>query len=120
PQLLEVRTRGAGRSTRGAARRGSVDLLRRGAPLEQAARLNYTSLWRGLFEAMSDLEARVLEQTWFYRFRLPSGALTRSYDDGALDQIHETRLRMMERALADSFPDGLGGRSAVNLACHQG
>ena len=69
---------------------------------------------------MSELEARVLEKTWFYRFRLPSGAVTRTYDDGALDQIHETRLRMMERALADAFPGGLGGCSAVDLACHQG
>jgi len=69
---------------------------------------------------MSELEARVLGKTWFYRFRLPSGAVTRSYDDGALDKIHETRLHMMERALADAFPDGLAGLSAVDLACHQG
>jgi hypothetical protein len=69
---------------------------------------------------MSDLEARVLEKTWFYRFRLPSGAYTRSYDDGALDAIHETRLRMLEAAVSDAFPDGMAGLSAVDLACHQG
>jgi len=69
---------------------------------------------------MSDLETRVLDKTWFYRFKLPSGAVTRSYDDGALDAIHETRLQMMDAALARHFPQGLAGVSAVDLACHQG
>jgi tRNA (mo5U34)-methyltransferase len=69
---------------------------------------------------MSDSEAEVLAKTWFYRFRLPSGAVTASYDDGALDAIHETRLAMMDTALAQHLPGGLAGRSAVDLACHQG
>jgi SAM-dependent methyltransferase len=69
---------------------------------------------------MSALEAEVLAKTWFYRFRLPSGAVTRSYDDGALDAIHETRLAMLDTALAPIHPQGLGGVSAVDLACHQG
>jgi SAM-dependent methyltransferase len=69
---------------------------------------------------MSALEAEVLAKTWFYRFQLPSGAVTRSYDDGALDAIHETRLRMMDAALAPVFPQGLGRRTAADLACHQG
>ena len=65
-------------------------------------------------------EADVLAKTWFYRFQLPSGAITRSYDDGALDAIHETRLRMLDAALAPIHPQGLRGLSAVDLACHQG
>ena len=69
---------------------------------------------------MSDLEAQTLAKTWFYRFKLPSGQVTRSYDDGALDQIHETRLQMMDAALARVLPRGLAGLSAVDLACHQG
>jgi SAM-dependent methyltransferase len=69
---------------------------------------------------MSDLETQALAKTWFYRFKLPSGQVTRSYDDGALDQIHETRLAMMDAALARVRPQGLGGVSAVDLACHQG
>ncbi len=49
-----------------------------------------------------------------------SGAYTRSYDDGALDAIHETRLRMLEAVVSDAYPDGMAGLSAVDLACHQG
>lgn len=69
---------------------------------------------------MSDLEAQALAKTWFYRFKLPNGQVTRSYDDGALDQIHETRLAMMDAALARTCPNGLTGLTAVDLACHQG
>lgn len=69
---------------------------------------------------MNALEAEVLAKTWFYRFELPSGEITRSYDDGALDAIHETRLRMLDAALAPIHPRGLQGLSAVDLACHQG
>jgi SAM-dependent methyltransferase len=69
---------------------------------------------------MNTLESDVLAKTWFYRFKLPSGAVTRSYDDGALDAIHATRLAMLDAALAPHFPQGLAGRTAVDLACHQG
>jgi SAM-dependent methyltransferase len=69
---------------------------------------------------MSAIESEILAKTWFYRFRLPSGAVTQSYDGGALDAIHDTRLAMLDRALAKAWPDGLAGRSAVDLACHQG
>lgn len=69
---------------------------------------------------MSDLESRVLDKTWFYRFQLPSGQVTRSYGEGELDAIHETRLKMMDAAIAANMPGGLAGRTAVDLACHQG
>lgn len=68
----------------------------------------------------TDLEARALAKTWFYPFRLPSGAITRSYDEGALDGIHFTRRQMLDTALDQAFPDGFGDLSAVDLACHQG
>ena len=68
----------------------------------------------------NDLEQRVLDKTWFYRYRLPSGRETKSYDDGALDPIHATRLSMMDAELARAYPQGLAGLSAVDLACHQG
>lgn len=69
---------------------------------------------------MSDLEARVLDKTWFYRFKLPSGAVTRSYGAGELDAIHDTRLKMLDATIAAMMPGGLAGRTAVDLACHQG
>jgi tRNA (mo5U34)-methyltransferase len=67
-----------------------------------------------------ELEQRVLDKTWFYRYRLPSGRETKSYDDGALDAIHATRLAMMDSELSKAYPDGLAGKTAVDLACHQG
>ena len=69
---------------------------------------------------MNELERDILQRTWFYRFKLPSGAVTRSYDDGVLDAIHETRLAMMDRALAAHLPQGLTQVDALHLAYHQG
>lgn len=68
----------------------------------------------------ADLERQVLDKTWFYRFELPSGAETRRYEDGAFDAIHDTRLRMLDGALAQAFPQGHADKRAVDLACHQG
>lgn len=67
-----------------------------------------------------EIERQVLEKTWFYRYRLPSGRETVSYDGGKLDAIHATRLAMMDAELARAYPQGLAGRTAVDLACHQG
>lgn len=64
-------------------------------------------------------ESELLAKTWFYRFTLPSGAVTHSYDDGALDAVHDTRIRMLDSALAGHFGTTLPA-SAVDLACHQG
>ncbi len=68
----------------------------------------------------AELEARALAKTWFYPFRLPSGATTPTYDGGALDQIHHTRTQMLDAALDAEFGGRLDGLSAVDLACHQG
>lgn len=69
---------------------------------------------------MSDLEARALAKTWFYPFRLPSGQMTPTYDDGALDLIHHTRTRMLDAVIDANFAGDRGTLSAVDLACHQG
>ncbi|MCC6507073.1 MAG: bifunctional 3-demethylubiquinone-9 3-methyltransferase/ 2-octaprenyl-6-hydroxy phenol methylase [Alphaproteobacteria bacterium ADurb.BinA280] len=69
---------------------------------------------------MSDLESRALAKTWFYRYTLPSGAQTPTYDGGALDLIHETRTRMLDALLSTEFGDQRNALSAVDLACHQG
>jgi hypothetical protein len=69
---------------------------------------------------MSATEQRILEKTWFYRFRLPSGAITSTYDDGALDAIHDTRLSMLKQVIDRDFGGTLAGRNAVDIACHQG
>lgn len=65
-------------------------------------------------------EAKALAKTWFYPFRLASGAVTPTYDGGALDGIHLTRRAMLDRALAALFPGAREGLRALDLACHQG
>lgn len=69
---------------------------------------------------MSVNEQVLLDKTWFYRFRLPSGRLTPTYDNGALDLIHETRLLMLQQAVARRFGARLAGHNAIDIACHQG
>ena len=69
---------------------------------------------------MPTAEDQVLSKTWFYPFRLPSGQVTTTYDGGALDAIHATRLAMLEAALRAEFGDSIGQRSVVDIACHQG
>jgi hypothetical protein len=69
---------------------------------------------------MPATEDQVLSKTWFYPFRLPSGQVTTTYDGGALDAIHATRLAMLEAALSAEFGDSIGARSVVDIACHQG
>ncbi|HEY0178136.1 MAG TPA: DUF1698 domain-containing protein [Dokdonella sp.] len=69
---------------------------------------------------MSANERRILDKTWFYRFDLPDGRTTSTYDDGALDSIHETRLAMLRGVVERRFGDSLAGRSAIDIACHQG
>ncbi len=70
--------------------------------------------------AMSATERTILDKTWFYRFRLPSGKVTATYDGGALDQIHETRLAMLKSVVEARFGASLAGHTAVDIACHQG
>lgn len=69
---------------------------------------------------MSANEQAILDKIWFYRFQLPSGKVTATYDDGALDQIHETRLAMLESVVRARFGQSLAGRNAIDIACHQG
>ena len=69
---------------------------------------------------MSDLERQALAKTWFYPFRLPSGAVTPTYGTGELDAIHHTRTQMLDAVLATEFGSDRGALSAVDLACHQG
>ena len=66
------------------------------------------------------LEADVLARDWFYRFTLPSGAVTGSAHAPDILAIHNTRWAMAETALRGAFPDGAARASAMDLACHQG
>jgi len=65
-------------------------------------------------------DQRLFEKTWFYRFRLPDGRVTNTYDDGALDAVHTTRLSMLRDVVRARFGDSLAGRDAIDIACHQG
>jgi SAM-dependent methyltransferase len=69
---------------------------------------------------MPTAEAQVLSKTWFYPFRLPGGQVTPTYDGGALDAIHATRLAMLQSALRATFGESIADRSVIDIACHQG
>jgi ubiquinone/menaquinone biosynthesis C-methylase UbiE len=69
---------------------------------------------------MPTAETRVLSKTWFYPFRLPSGQVTTTYDGGALDAIHATRLAMLKSVLAAEYGASIAGRTVIDIACHQG
>lgn len=69
---------------------------------------------------MAPLEADVLARDWFYRFTLPSGAVTGSTHAPDILAIHDTRWLMAEAALRAAFPEGAAHASAIDLACHQG
>lgn len=69
---------------------------------------------------MPTLEQQALSKTWFYPFRLPSGHVTTTYDGGALDAIHATRLSMLKAALRAEYGDSIAGRNVIDIACHQG
>ncbi len=69
---------------------------------------------------MPTLEDQALAKTWFYPFRLPSGRVTTTYDGGALDAIHATRLAMLKAALGAEYGDSIADQSVIDIACHQG
>jgi len=67
----------------------------------------------------TDLE-KIKQREWFYSFNLPDGSSSKSYGNGELDAIHDTRRQMLDAVLSEHYPDGLAGKTAVDLACHQG
>lgn len=69
---------------------------------------------------MSSIEQQILDKTWFYRFKLPGGGVTSTYDDGALDPIHDSRLEMLKHVVDARFGGSMAGRNAIDIACHQG
>ncbi|KFN47665.1 class I SAM-dependent methyltransferase [Arenimonas composti] len=74
---------------------------------------------------MSDdaLEARCLARSWFYPFRLASGAVTRCYLADEVAGIHATRRQMLHEAVLAHFGAGDAPgreRRAIDLACHEG
>ncbi|HJT98208.1 MAG TPA: class I SAM-dependent methyltransferase [Rhodanobacteraceae bacterium] len=46
--------------------------------------------------------------------------MTTTYDGGALDAIHATRLSMLKSALGREFGESIADRDVIDIACHQG
>lgn len=67
----------------------------------------------------TDLE-KIKQREWFYSFKLPDGSSSKSYGNGELDAIHDTRRQMLDTVLAEHYPGGVNTKTAVDLACHQG
>ena len=63
---------------------------------------------------------RVRSRPWFYEFDLPDGTRTKSTLPAGVEQIHTTRLAMMEAALDRAVGQDCSQLTAVDLACHQG
>jgi tRNA (mo5U34)-methyltransferase len=67
----------------------------------------------------NNLEDQILAHEWFYRYELPSGRTTKLYIPDEVAKIHDTRLEMMQAALAPFFasaPD----LTAIDFSSHQG
>ncbi len=69
---------------------------------------------------MSDILERIHAREWFYTFELPDGSRTRTYHQGELDAIHDTRWRMLESCLDERFGGEYEPLRALDLASHQG
>jgi len=67
----------------------------------------------------ADLE-KIKQREWFYSFELPDGSTSKSYGNGELDAIHDTRRQMLDTMLSGYYAAGLDAKSVVDLACHQG
>lgn len=69
------------------------------------------------------MDARIKQQIeqreWFYRFELPDGSTTQSYLPASAEQVHDTRLRMMQQAL-EPLRGHAAALSVLDLASHQG
>jgi hypothetical protein len=69
---------------------------------------------------MTDLETQILAREWFYEFKLPSGAVTRTKIQADVLQIHKTRLHMMCQAIEPFFGEQIGEATAIDVASHEG
>ena len=69
---------------------------------------------------VADLEERVLQQKWFYRYQLPSGRITELYIPDEIEHIHRTRRDMMLAELAPLFAEHPKDLTAIDVASHQG
>lgn len=69
---------------------------------------------------MQDACDNAMAKQWFYRFELPDGRVTPVYHEGALDEVHSTRMAMLGSVLRQHCGADLAGRKVIDLACHQG
>jgi len=69
---------------------------------------------------VQQLEAKILDRKWFYRFQLPGGSVTESYLPEYALPIHTTRQQMMSQFLDEEFGENIKDLRCVDLACHEG
>ncbi|MGY6554864.1 MAG: class I SAM-dependent methyltransferase [Wenzhouxiangella sp.] len=65
------------------------------------------------------IKQEIEQREWFYRFELPDGSTTQSYLPASAEQVHDTRLRMMQQAL-EPLRGQAASLSVLDLASHQG
>ena len=54
---------------------------------------------------MTDLLEQVMSRQWFYRSGCPMAAHVPTYHGDELDLIHQTRWRMLEHVLEQTYPE---------------
>lgn len=69
---------------------------------------------------MSSLIDQALAREWFYAYELPDGRHTPTYHGLDIQAIHDTRWRMARACLEQRLGGDYAGRSALDLASHQG
>ena len=70
--------------------------------------------------SLPGLTRKILAREWFYRFKLPGGAVTKSYLPDDVVTIHDTRLAMINELLEPLFAGRWGQTTCLDVACHEG
>lgn len=65
-------------------------------------------------------EEAILKKKWFYRFELPSGRTTETYIPPEIEDIHPTRLAMINSAVDKTYGRSYQETTVLDLACNQG
>jgi hypothetical protein len=69
---------------------------------------------------MSTLIEQVHAREWFYSYELPDGSVAPTTHGRDIQLIHDTRWAMLERCLDERVGKDRAGKSALDLASHQG
>jgi ABC-type polysaccharide/polyol phosphate transport system ATPase subunit/SAM-dependent methyltransferase len=91
-----------------------------GKPGEFAEPLPLNAIKQLQTEEVGELEARVLEKSWYYPFVLPSDNAVDCQLDEGIQRIHTDRLHMIFQALRPVVHEQWNAISCLDIGCNQG